>query len=219
MVQGELFLDEQNSSRNQTTPSFFSRNQLALSLDKIVLLLITSLVLFVLTYSFGYERGKRTAERELQTFTAHIETLPTAQPSPESQAMAVAHTETESKEAPLANGTNVGGSLKHANIDSVPQSVKPTVSVVSSALEQAASQSHKKYTIQVATVLKREQAEREVAKLLSVKLGDSFFVESGKYFVVCVGGFETVASAKPLLSAFKTKGPYFDAFVRSTPNT
>ncbi len=217
MVQGELFLDDQNAGRTQGVSSFFSRNQLVLSLDKIILLLIAFLILFVLTYSFGYERGRRNAERELQTFTAHIETLPTAQPNLETPGVKAVPAEIKLETTQMPVTTEL--LPKTENVIHQERLAGPSNNVLNPLqLEELVDLPKGKYTIQVATVLKREQAEREIAKLLSVKKGDPFFVERGKYFEVCIGGFDSVASARPLLNEFKTKGSYGDAFVRPNPH-
>ncbi|MBI4387574.1 MAG: SPOR domain-containing protein [Candidatus Omnitrophica bacterium] len=214
MVQGELFLEDQNAGRTQGASSFFSRNQLMLSLDKIILLLIAFLILFVLTYSFGYERGRRNGERELQTFTAHIGTLPTTQPNPESPNVI------KTELAEIKIDVTQARPAPKTEVETLPRSVNSFAgdALNSSQPEEAISSPKGKYTIQVATVLKREQAEREIAKLLSVKKGDPFFIERGKYFEVCIGGFDSVASARPLLNEFKSKGSYVDAFVRPNPH-
>lgn len=210
MVQGELFIEESRGSNSEPRSSFFSRNQVSFSFDKLLLLLIGILVLFVLAYSFGYERGRKAAERKIEALTAHIDTL--AEPAaalPPSQIVPPALNSpvpVVHSAAPLSSG-EVQDSAKVEGEDARIEGgtgEEPNVSAMG------------KYTIQVATVYSKGKAEEEVKKL-SNKGFKPFFVQRGRFFEICVGGYETVASAKPILNEFKTKGPYLDAFVRMNP--
>src|SRR3990167_3833881 len=75
VVQGELFHEERSGWEKRSSSAFGGR-EIALGMDNVILLVIASVVLFVLSYSFGYERGYRAAERKIQSMTAHIETVP-----------------------------------------------------------------------------------------------------------------------------------------------
>lgn len=212
MVQGELFIDEGQDAGRQSVASFFSRNQLSLGFDKIVLLLIACVVLFVLTYSFGYERGKRAAERKIQSMTAHIETV-TAVPTPpdvqvssvgdSAQPVDVVSSSEAALIAPAETGKSTTSSENTADLNSM---ASPTLAEVEG-----------KYTIQVSTALSKAKAEKEVSKLTSLGF-KSFYIQRDRFFEICVGSFDTVANAKPVLSDFKTKGPYLDAYVRPNPH-
>ena len=218
MVQGELFIEENNVGfRNASTTSFFGRNQLVLTLDKIILIVIAFVVLFVLTYSFGYERGYRSAEQKIQTMTAHIETIVPAQNIPTTTTLPVAKNQTQAtKEEAVLTSDNpevkdqAASDFKLKINNQTPKST-----------EESGSNPGGKYTIQVATVLSKDKAQKEVVRLGSAGTFElkPFFVQRGRYYEVCVGSFGSVASAKPILTEFRSKGVYSDAFVRPNSNT
>ena len=198
MVQGELFEENNLSARDSASPSFFSKSQLALSLDKIILLAIAFVVLFALTYSFGFERGQRSAERKMQALSVRIDTLvkpvPAETGSASEQAQGGVHHEDQGETAETLN---------------VPsENETPQMPIIQEIAPKTG-----KYTIQLATALSKELAEKEVAKLEKRGI-HAFFIQRGRYFEVCTGSFESVASAKSPLSEFKAKGPYSDAFIR-----
>lgn len=200
MVQGELFIDE-SEARSGDPSSFLSKNQIVLRFDKLILVGIGAVVLFIFTYSFGYEQGRSTAERKMETLTAQIQTL---------SAPAIAEVAAPSvSSAPIQSGDENAVTDLQANLPEAPISSEAEV-------KNDRVDSDGKYTIQIATAVSKESAEREIRKLVQ-KGFQSFFVQRGRYFEVCVGSFDTVASAKPVLSDFKTKGIYTDAFVRMNP--
>lgn len=211
MVQGELFTDDVTEQKASQRASFFSSNQLIIGFDKLVLFSIVFLILTILIYSFGYERGYKAAERKINSLTAHIETLTTDIPNSEAlsasnnQTIRVLNPTPTALETAQQNSPTVENSNSTQSIESAAESI----SEVDILIPQA------KYTIQIATVLSRERAEKEVEKLTQ-KTGalKPFFIKRGRYFEICAGGFDTVANAKPLLTEFKAKNISSDAFVR-----
>ncbi len=218
MVQGELFLEESKETGGQGALSFFSNSRLVVTLDKLILFLIASVVLFVLTYSFGYERGFRSAEKKFQALAGRIETITPYQ----SVAGAVSSDTAVSIPAPL-----VLPETPQKSESSEAISISTVTEISESQTEESAAKPSEKittnvpngkYTIQVATVLSQDKAKKEVAKLGTKGLS-SFFLQRSRFFEVCVGSFENVASAKGTLGEFKTKGLYSDAFIRSIPRS
>jgi len=218
MVQGDLFQEGSKAWGNDAqSSSFFSAKQWAMSLDKIILVFLAAVVLFVLTYSFGFERGKRSMEEKIKSLTAQIETLPPifeplSSPAPKPETLPL-----QPLTAPQM--ATVESAAGQAALPIVPESaisggesvVEASVLSVKSAISGGG-----RYTIQVATALQRDLAEKELQKL--VKKGfDPFLVTRGRFIEICVGSFDTVANAKSLLSRLRTEGPYFDAFVRPRP--
>ena len=216
MVQGELFQEDNNAWQSRGVPSFFSSVQWALSLDKIILLVIASLILFVLTYSFGFERGKRSMEEKIRALTAQIETLPPIAEAPQpvlaekpvSQAAGFNQPQAEPLAKPAAD----------LQTNSVSLTTEAAPSDTGATGAPALNLNDAKYTIQVVTALQKSLAEKEIEKL-GKKGFQAFVVNRGKFFEVCVGAFQTVDGAKPVLSRFKTEGPYTDAFVRPIPQS
>ena len=218
MVQGELFIDEKNDLRNQS-PSFFSSHRISFSLDKVILLSIAFLVLFALTFSFGYERGKRTAEQRIQELTSHIETIPPVVPTPPD---AVLQQSQETLGSAPEGPTTTLNESKSIPISEDKTSLATETAVSSETLDAKAMLAGKeklqtaptgKYTIQVATAINKVLANKEIQKL-EKKGRASFFIQRGRYYEVCVGSFDTVQSAKPLLNERKAVSIYSDAFVR-----
>ncbi len=204
MVQGELFRDESGDWQGKGKISFLSSRQWLMSLDKVILMAVACVILFVLTYSFGYERGKSLMERRIRELTTQIETIPSVSPA-----------------APVT--TSVGTlqvGVQKTQVDTIAVSeIQPNIEDMSHLLAEEPSESvpteieNGKYTVQVATSLKKELAEREISKL-EKKGFSAFVVNRGRFFEVCVGSFETVANARPVLSQLKAQGSYLDAFVR-----
>lgn len=203
MVQGELFNESANAQREQSASSFFGQYQFTIGLDRIILISIGCVVLFVLTYSFGYEKGHRIAEERTQELTAHIETLTKS---------------TEEVKTVSDTSLNQPGLVTdgHSEVSGTIAEVSPLAPEEIQAASTPLIPSLGKYTIQVATANTKERAEKEVLKLSTIG-HKSFFVRRGKFYEVCIGAFDTVANAKPILNDFKSKSSYSDAFVRPIP--
>ena len=204
MVQGELFTEDVSDLKSNHITSFFSRNQLTVGYDKLVLFSIIFIVLFILAYSFGYERGYKAAERKIQSLTAHIETL-TAETIATTEPSA---TSSQTIEVAAPDVVDNNHQVTSQSSDTPKNPSAPSQSKETPVLKG-------KYTIQIATVLSKDRAEKEISKLTS-KTGDlkPFFIKRGKYFEICAGAFDTVLTAKPILSEFKSKNISADAFVR-----
>lgn len=138
-MQGELF----QISGAAVEPSKVSVNQLSwvdhfrvtLRLDHLSILSISALVLYVLVFSFGVEKGKRMGIRELEAEKAKKEIL--------------------SRELSQA-GAFVQLPQEKASTAEVPKEVLPEVQPAKGA---------GRYTIQVITFLSQSQAEEKVKKL------------------------------------------------------
>ena len=156
MVQGELFNEDSAVLPEQNSSSFFARNQIVLTFDKVILLTIALMVLFILSYSFGFERGNHAAEKKIQALTAHIETIANSAAAPE-----------------LAIEQAVPKDTQVLQVSSSAQAVSSRAAVTQDAARSADNNSSHgsdrsnadvpqgKYTIQVATVASKERAEKE----------------------------------------------------------
>jgi len=200
MVQHELFIEENQGIAPRRSASLFSGRQFVLTYDRVILLCIGILILLVLIYSFGYERGEKRARRELKAVSAGVATV-TVHASDGQEERRVVITETR-PERPVPVQKKTG------EVDRKMESVqtKSEDDIFTAG----------RYTIQIATVLSQSRAEEEV-ELLEKEGLVSFFVERGRFFEVCIGSFNTVASARDLLERYHASGPYFDAFIRPNP--
>lgn len=79
------------------------------------------------------------------------------------------------------------------------------------APEKNISTTHKYYTVQVASYLKRKRAKIEF-NFLKKQGYEPILLEKGNYLVLCVGRFESKKEAKKILSELKKK--YHDCFIR-----
>ncbi|MBI1978049.1 MAG: SPOR domain-containing protein [Candidatus Omnitrophica bacterium] len=227
MVQGELFREESSSSGYGSSDllrkkSFISRYQFVLTLDKFLIVLIGVTVVFVLTYSFGVEHGKRMMEKQFQK-TIPIETasvlttiIPTGKPSavePQGQEILLlageqqAHSESSRQE-------ESGTGLKEMKTEPIRKKESDdlpfTVGTPQAKLMIAKG---KLYTVQLVTYNNKQLAQREIERLKS-KGFEGFVIPSGSYFQVCVNYFESRTKARDFLNGFSDSGRCPDAYIR-----
>lgn len=88
-----------------------------------------------------------------------------------------------------------------------PAPVQPEVQVSAQAAAQA-----KPYTVVVATFTRKEWAEKEIDRLRK-KGVEAAIYQSGSYFLVCAGSYQTKDAAKEAMG--KLRGTYKDAYLRS----
>ena len=190
-MQGELF----QMSGAVTEASKVSSNQsrwidlfrVTLRLDHLSVLSISALVLYVLVFSFGVEKGKQIALGEL-----------------EAQRREAAAVKESSVEA-------VPEAVRPAPLKEAP-SVDPLASP--EVVEVTPSPGVGRYTIQVITFTSESRAEEEV-KRFQEKGYQSFIIPGGRFFQVCVDRFENLTEAREKLLRLRAGGfapP--DAFIR-----
>ena len=197
-MQGELFNFKTSgpvvdaSKLAQTQPNWLDRFRVTLRLEHISMIGITALVLYVVLFSFGVEKGKRMALHEIE-----------AGKNRERQ-MAEELAQTRSVQPEIANQTQ--GNLSSEKIG--PATVVKEVPKPSSAAILG------KFTIQIITFKSKARAEEEVKGYQDKGL-QSFIIPVGKFFQVCVDSFETVSDAKQKLGELKEQGfaPQ-DAYIR-----
>lgn len=215
MVQGELFRDDNlgahlRSSDFGAQNSFLRRYQLSLTLDKLILALMGILVIFVLTYSFGVERGKRAMEKRIEPLLLKgSDTILGDQTS--AQAPANGQTETvlivnEGKAAPTSS--SLMAEPRTASVE-----VQVSTPKIQSTLPVPDLSRKAKYTIQLVTYKDEQQAAKEIERL-QAKGFEGFVIPSGPYFQVCAHYAETKSKAQSFLNEFLREGRYPDAYVR-----
>ncbi len=197
-MQGELFkvsgpvVDASKLPPPQA--SWLDRFRVTLRLDHLAVAAILALVLYVLVFSFGVEKGKRFALDELKAEKVKQEQM--TKEGSERQAV------TPEPATPKASETE----------SEVPQAAPPAGENPSPA---ETSETLGKYTIQLITFTSRSRADQEVERLK--KLGhESFVIPAGKFYQVCVDAFQNMGEAKDRLTQFKAEGfASSDAFIRS----
>lgn len=181
--------------------SFLERTSFDLRLDQILGIALVLLVFYVLVFSWGVDRGKRSA------FESHALKTVAASIAPEISSATVAVAKVAEKE-PSVIAPNSSDS-----IGKVPQEVP----IPSSELPKPVASVNKpsgKYTIQHVTYVAQSVADREIQKLLK-KGHHSFIIPSGRYLQVCIDSFETRQEAIKILRQLRTEGIVTsDAYVR-----
>ncbi len=206
-MQADLFnLSLSNSfERDAFNRSFFEKKY-TLRLDQLLGGGLVLIVFFVLVFAWGVERGKSVSQREFML----KQTIPAA-PSFEAKIPAAAPI--------IALETPVSAS----------QSIPPTVEIVTEtkttavspeappADSSAAFSASTKYTIAHITYVKKEQAAHEIKRIQS-KGYESFMVSSGRYFQVCVSGFDSRKGADQGIKNLRMKGIVSgDSYIRNMP--
>ncbi len=175
--------------------SFLEKNFITLRLDQAIGLILVLLVVYVLTFSWGVEKGKWSSSRESQVIRSTA-----AEVLPEESAPAVV--------ASVAKTPGV------AVIDeSVPQEVPITVPELPKPVAKVAKPDGK-FTIQHVTYITQSAADREIQKL-SQKGYTSFVIPSGKHLQVCIAAFQSRQDATQILKQLRGQGLVSgDAYVR-----
>ncbi len=201
-TQIELF---PGSSREQVphTPSSCLKGNLTVSFESIVVLTIAVVIVMIVSFSLGIEKGKRlsqAAERPVRE-VAVIAPRSTAVPQPE--------------ERPQASNYQVANKIEQIvplSVAVIPEQKTIETSDAQVAVEEVPEKTVDKfYTIQVASFKKRKFAQEE-AMALKDKGYDIMVVPKGKYSIVCVGKFSLKEDAKIVSQELKKK--YKDCLIR-----
>ena len=171
---------------------FLQRTRFSLRLDQAVVMLIALLVVYVLVFSFGVEKGKRFAMAEIRAERGKREKI-----MQELQAKLFSEAgspQTQESPAPV---------IKAIKIES------PVV-----INEEAPSPPKGKYTIQMVTFTAEKDVERVMKKLTEAG-HQGFVLPNGRYLQVCVESFDSRHKASRLLGELKSRRivPQ-DAYVR-----
>ena len=195
-MQGELFemsgpvVDAARITRPSS--GWMDQFKVTLRIDHLLIGGILALVLYVLVFSFGVEKGKRYAMAELKAEKIKQEQISKElielkSPSPSS--------------LPLLVGTHISES-------------KATSPSPAPALTASPAPLNGQYTIQLITFKSRKRAEQEVERLK--KLGyRSFMIPQGRFFQVCTDAFQNMGEAREKLMRLKSEGhASSDAYIR-----
>lgn len=197
--------------------------RISLRLDHIIVLFLGMIFLYALIYSFGVEKGKKTASQNIEvlqekikqaiiTETVQKETAmidATKLPVP-AAAIAAAPAVKNTLEAPRAE-------VREAAASAVPAAPLKTVEVQPPVKAAETKAVKGKYTVQIVTFNSKDQADAQIKKLASQGY-NAFVVPSGKLFQICVNGFEKRQDAAASLKELKAKGiAPADAYVRNMP--
>jgi len=197
-MQTELFDLPSPRTLSEDSPapksSFLEKNFITLRLDQTIGLALVLLVIYVLTFSWGVEKGKRSS-RESQA----VRVVSAAEPSPE-VAPAVVAAVVKTPVVPVPEE-----SVPKEIVIPVAELPKPVAKVI---------KPEGKYTIQHVTYITQSAADREIQKLAQ-KGYNSFVIPSGKHLQVCIAAFQSRQEASQILKQLRAQGLVSgDAYVR-----
>ncbi len=186
--QSDLFMDSSGSGDNKSA-SRRSMLSYIRGYEKLIILILCVMVLSIVSFSLGVEKGKRLSVGSII-----------------GQKTAISNIDIQGQEQG-ARG------IKPVTIPADSNTVKPAnepAGIVAVKFDTKA-QGSGRYTIQVASFKTSSLAQKEAKEL--EKRGFSTIVSSkGKYVILCVGNFGDREEAKTTLSKLKKK--YEDCFIR-----
>lgn len=184
-------------TQNTTDPkvSCLEKTFITLRLDQTIGLALVLLVIYVLTFSWGVEKGKRASHESPAVRPASAEVLPPV--------VAPAVVATVSRNLPAESVISV-----------VPKEVPIPVAELPKPVAKVAPRPDGKFTIQHVTYMTQSAADREIQKLAQ-KGYSSFVIPSGKHLQVCIAAFQSRQDATKILKQLRTQGLVSgDAYVR-----
>lgn len=207
-MQGDLFQFPASAAAaaSSVRQSFLEKSRVSVRMDQAVIGMIACMILGVVIFCVGVEKGKKIGLREARIHS-HSRI---AQPAPAA-----------SEERDLT------GSITLQAVEVTPAAVKvaaetTTAAPVSgveaaAASENAAGRPAGKYTIQLVTYQNKADAQKHIDRL-SAKGYTGFVIPSGKFHQVCANGFEKRPDAVSVLKELKSqKLAPSDAYVRNLP--
>ena len=189
--QFELFPGASGSTRD-SGKKYRLIKDLTLSLENISVLAILFVMILVLFFSFGVEKGKKIA------MASHV-------PESDTFVPAVKNSE-EEKQQPAVQVPPVGEKL------AIPTDVLDEQETTSSPPLEKNEEQEQLFTIQVASFKLKKNAEKEAESLKGLGLEDAFVVPKGSYSIVCIGKFVERDEARVFVN--KLKNRYNDCLVR-----
>ncbi len=223
-MQGDLFFDSKHNINDlrpfqaeddSSNSSFFDRIQFTMTFDKIVIMSISLMVLFSVTFALGVEKGKlkavEIAKTDLSRNLNSSEPLIQQEWTREDQVVRV-EPKTKKQEKALEAGANTE-TTEESPIIRTEEIVQENATLTQNQLIKIEQQ--KRYAIQLVTYVSDTAAGRTAKKLTS-KGYDAFIKQSGKYFVLNVGPFSGKNDADAVLTQLrKDLKLNNDGFVRS----
>jgi len=193
--QFELFPGSpKNSTLEPGKPARLTKD-LTLSLENIIVLCIIFVMVVVLFFSMGVEKGKKVALTSI---------------NPEAGTV-VRQVETIDKSAAQKDSKSEESKTVVFPVD-VPQEITEDADSVTRPPHEVTEEQENLFTIQVASFKLKANAQKEADRLKGVGHRDAFVIAKGEYSIVCVGKFAQRLEAKRFSNTLKKK--YNDCLVR-----
>lgn len=195
--QGELFeLDKPKVSQRKLDTVFpKTRFAVTLSLERIVFISIGVIMLMVALYALGVEKGK--SSNRVVSPLQRIRDVKRAQVAVVAPSTPPIASQTRSAVPAPEVKTNI-----QAKNAAMPSQSQPVVS----------QPAERPYTIVAAAFSRQESAASEVARMKADR-SDAFVLQSGSYYLVCVGSYTTKESAQKMLTSLRLR--YKDAYIKT----
>ncbi len=208
-MQADLFnLSISNSFEKQAFQRSFFEKKYTLRFDQLLALGLMTIVFFVLVFAWGVEHGKAVSRRD---FMLQNQILPAAEKKAEVAIKANPVPETIVQVA--APAVEIASDSR-SDRASLPVSAKQPTAPLKVGIA-----SNSKYTIAHVTYVKKDQALSEIERIKS-KGYAPFLVPSGRYFQICVNGFESRKDANEAIKSLRLKGIVStDSYIRNMPAT
>ncbi len=197
--QGDLFGQEMQDIKARK-PGFFDKYtaqrflpQVKISIEYIIIILISILLLVILSYAVGVEVGKRSLPGDVRkSFIDSTEVV-----EPEKIEVVERIEFIEKIEEPIVVPENVAQAVQEKPAkEKVKTPAKPSVDA---------------YVIQIASFKKEQSAKDEIAKLKAK--GIKVFIETkGEWYIVRAGGYPTIDKAREALNRLREF--YKDCYIR-----
>ncbi|MCK5012337.1 MAG: SPOR domain-containing protein [Candidatus Omnitrophica bacterium] len=193
--QFELFPRSSKSTPEAWKPSRLTKD-LTLSLENIIVLCIIFVMVLVLFFSFGVERGKKVAL--LVPVKDEVNIVQTVKP--------------KDVKPPVETVSQVEREERVVFPVDIPEEIlEDSEPAFRPPLEKTEEQENL-FTIQVASFKLKKNAKREADRLKGIGHDDTFVVPKGNHSIVCVGKFAQRNEAKKFSSKLKKR--YNDCLVR-----
>lgn len=206
--QFELFPSAETELRSADSRARLFKD-LTLTPENIIVISIVSLMILVVSFSFGVEKGRRMVLASLEK-----EATPVVMETPAS----AEKTLPVIAQLPQAEAAPVAASVVKPAITTSPQVVPQTQAVQTQVQPKTTEKKQEiketilgQYTVQVASFKSKQQAQRE-ASILKSKGYEIFILSKGTYTIVCVGKFSRQEQAKKIIRELKSR--YNDCLVR-----
>jgi cell division septation protein DedD len=192
--QSELFDEfssDESKQRKLRRPSDYPRKiNLAISREKLIFSGIFVILLFVISFSLGIERGKKIALRQIKNVSEGTN-------QPDSSVNYTPENQNETSNSPLADGKSATGN------ESDSQQVGIEIEPKKDIEEPTAKEEDLKefYTLQAAAYSNLSRAQKE-AKKVQDKGYKTTIDSSGKYHILLIGKYKTKAEADAIKTNF-----------------
>ncbi len=212
-MQADLFQVSSPSTtlNSEVKESFLEKFRITLRIDQSIVILISMVVVYVVVFCMGFEKGKRSAAREFhrqEVRKAHS----VLNQAPKSETLVI-----DATKLPSMGDSAVSTQVIPVISEGKNEGLIPAHFEAKTPSDDLLKSAKGKYTIQLVTFKTKAEADKLTAKL-SQKGFRGFSVPQGKFFLVCVNDFENRQMANAVLKDLVGKGlAPKDAYIRNMP--